>query len=90
MTNLFKCFSNFIVILKDTDILDLVDLHVIHEFKFKEENSPVSIIIKFSYKSMTTIVGSIALCTGPKCERMKLNFWSHDIFPTYKTMNREY
>ena len=41
--------------LRDVDILDSVVLHVkTHEFKFKEGNSPISIITRFAYKSMTT------------------------------------
>ena len=65
----FQCFPNFIVRLSDAHILDLVVLHVkTHGFKFKEENNPVSIITRFVYKSMTTSVGSRALCTSPKGE----------------------
>nr|CAN84177.1 hypothetical protein VITISV_023698 [Vitis vinifera] len=53
-----KCFPNFTVRLRDADILDSVVLHVkTHDFKFK-----------FAYKSMTTSVGSGALCTSPKDE----------------------
>ena len=59
----FQCFPNFIVRLRDVDILDSVVLHVkTHEFKFKEGNNQVSIITRFAYKSMTTSVGSGALC----------------------------
>ena len=65
----FQCFLNFIVRLRDVDILDSVFLHVkTHGFKFKEGNGPVSIITRFVYKSMTTSVGSGALCTSPKGE----------------------
>ena len=65
----FQCFSNFIVILRDVDILDSVVLQVkTHGFKFKPGNNPVSIITRFAYKSMTTSVGSGALCTSPKGE----------------------
>ena len=65
----FQCFPNFTVRLRDADILDTVVLHVkTHGFKFKEGNSPVSIITRFAYKSMTTSVGSGALCTSPKGE----------------------
>ncbi|RVW30385.1 RING finger and transmembrane domain-containing protein 2 [Vitis vinifera] len=65
----FQCFHNFTVRLRDADILDTVVLHVkTHGFKFKEGNSPVSIITRFAYKSMTTSVGSGALCTSPKGE----------------------
>ena len=65
----FQCFPNFTVRLRDADILDSVILHVMtHGFKFKLGNSLVSIITKFAYKSMTTSVGSRALCTSPKGE----------------------
>ena len=65
----FQCFHNFIVRLRDVDILDSVVLHVkVHRFKFKEENSPISIITRFAYKSMTTSIGSWALCTSHKGE----------------------
>ena len=65
----FQCFLNFTVRLRDADILDLVVFHVkTHGFKFKEGNSFVSIITRFAYKSMTTSVGSGALCTSPKDE----------------------
>ncbi|WKA03382.1 hypothetical protein VitviT2T_021494 [Vitis vinifera] len=65
----FQCFPNFTVRLRDADILDTVVLHVkTHGFKFKEGNNPVSIITRFAYKSMTTSVGSGALCTSPKGE----------------------
>ena len=63
----FQCFPNFTIRLRDVDILDSVVLHVkTHGFKFKEGNSPVSIITRFAYKSMTISVGSGALCTSPK------------------------
>ena len=39
-----------------------------HGFKFKKGNSHVSIITRFAYKSMTTSVGSGAVCTSPKGE----------------------
>ena len=65
----FQCFHNFIVRLRDVDILDSVVLHVkVHIFKFKEGNSPISIITRFAYKSMTTTVEFGALCTSPKGE----------------------
>ena len=65
----FQCYPNFTVRLKDADILNLVFLHVkTHGFKFKEGNSPISISTRFAYKSMTTSVGSGALCTSPKGE----------------------
>ena len=65
----FQCFPNFTIRLRDADILDSVVLHVkTHGFKFKEGNNPVSIITRFAYKSMTTSVGSGALCTSPKEE----------------------
>ena len=65
----FQCYPNFTVRLRDADILDSVVLHVkTHGFKFKEGNSFVSIITRFAYKSMTTSVGSGALCTSPKDE----------------------
>ena len=65
----FQCFPNFTIRLRDVDILDSVVLHVkTHDFKFKEGNSPVSIITRFAYKSMTTNVGFEALCTSPKGE----------------------
>ena len=65
----FQCYPNFIVRLRDADILDLVILHFkTHGFKFKEGNNLVSIITRFAYKSMTTSVGSGALCTNPKGE----------------------
>ena len=65
----FQCFLNFIVRLRDVDILDSVFLHVkTHGFKFKEGSSLVSIITRFAYKSMTTSIGSGALCTNPKGE----------------------
>ena len=61
----FQCFSNFTIRLRDADILDSVVLHVkTHGFKFKEGNNQVSIITRFAYKSMTTSVGSGALCTS--------------------------
>ena len=54
----FQCYPNFMVRLRDVDILDSVVLHVkTHEFKFKEGNSPISIITRLAYKSMTTSVG---------------------------------
>ena len=57
----FQCFPNFIVRLRDVEILDLVVLHVkSHGFKFKEGNSLVSIITRFAYKSMTT--SDLELC----------------------------
>ena len=63
----FQCFPNFTIRLRDVDILDSVVLHVkTHGFKFKEGNSPVSIITRFAYKSMTISVGFGALCTNPK------------------------
>ena len=63
----FQCFPNFTVRLRDANILDLVVLHIkTHGFKFKPRNSLVSIITRFTYKSMTTSVGSGALCTSPK------------------------
>nr|CAN74115.1 hypothetical protein VITISV_036746 [Vitis vinifera] len=41
----FQCFLNFTVRLRDVDILEFVVLHVkTHDFKFKQGNSPVSII----------------------------------------------
>ena len=50
----FQCFPNFIVRLRDVDILDSVVLHVkTHGFKFKKGNIPVSVITSFAYKSMT-------------------------------------
>ena len=65
----FQCFPNFTIRLRDVDILDSVVLHVkTHGFKFKKENSHVSIITRFAYKSMTTSVGSRALCTSSKGE----------------------
>ena len=65
----FQCYPNFTVRLRDADILDSVVLHVkTHGFKFKEANSHVSIITRFAYKSMTTSIGSGALCTNPKGE----------------------
>ena len=65
----FQCFPNFTVRLRDVDILDSIVLHVkIHGFKFKKGNNHVSIITRFAYKSMTTSVGSGALCTSPKGE----------------------
>ena len=65
----FQCFPNFTVRLRDVNLLDLVVLHVkTRGFKFKAGNSPVSIITRFAYKSMTTSVGSGALCTSPKGE----------------------
>ena len=58
----FQCYPNFIVRLRDADILDSVILYVkTHGFKFKEGNNPVSIITRFAYKSMTTNVGFGAL-----------------------------
>ena len=63
----FQCFPNFTVRLRDANILDLVVLHIkTHGFKFKKGNNLVSIITRFAYKSMTTSVGSGALCTSPK------------------------
>ena len=54
----FQCFPNFIVKLRDADILDSVVLHIkTHDFKIKLGNNPVSIITKFAYKSMNTSVG---------------------------------
>ena len=65
----FQCFLNFTIRLRDADILDSVVLHVkTHDFKFKERNIPISIITIFAYKSMTTSIGSRALCTSPKGE----------------------
>ena len=65
----FQCYLNFTVWLRDVDILDLVVLHVkTHGFKLKERNNHVSIITRFAYKSMTTRVGSRALCTSLKGE----------------------
>ena len=65
----FQYYPNFTVRLKDVDILDSIVLHVkTHGFRFKEGNSPISIITKFAYKSMTTSVGFRALCTNPKGE----------------------
>ena len=65
----FQCFPNFTVRLRDVNILDSVVLHVkTHGFKFKQGNNHVSIITKFAYKSMTTSVGTEALCTNPKSE----------------------
>ena len=65
----FQCYPNFTVRLRDANLLDLVVLHVkTHGFKFKAGNSPVSIITRFAYKSMTTSVRSGALCTSPKGE----------------------
>ena len=65
----FQCYPNFTIRLRDADILDSVVLRVkIHGFKFKEGNGPISIITRFAYKSMTTSVGSGALCTSPKGE----------------------
>ena len=53
--------------LKDVDILNLIVLHVkTHGFKFKGGHSPISIIIKFIYESMTIGVG--LGCTSPKGE----------------------
>ena len=65
----FQCFLNFTVRLRDVGILDFVVFHVkTHGFKFKQGNNHVSIITKFAYKSMTTSVGTEALCTNPKSE----------------------
>ena len=65
----FQCYPNFTVRLRDVDILYSVVLHVkTHGFKFKEGSSLVSIITRFAYKSMTTSIGSGALCTNPKGE----------------------
>ena len=77
--------------------LDSIVLHVkTHDFKFNPGNSVVSIITKFAYKSMTTSIGSGALCTSSKGETTlfysdmldKLNFiipkrilWSEVEFP---------
>ena len=62
-------FPNFIVRLRDVDILDSVVLHVkTHGFKFKPGNNLVFIITRFAYKSMTISVGYGALCTSPKGE----------------------
>ena len=65
----FQCFPNFIVKLRDANILDFVVLHIkTHGFNIKLGNSLVSIITKFAYKSMNISVGSGALCTSPKEE----------------------
>ena len=65
----FQCYPNFTVRLRDVDILDWVFLNVkTHGFRFKEGNNLVSIITRFAYKSMTTSVGSGALCTNLKGE----------------------
>ena len=65
----FQCFPNFTIRLRDADILDSMVFHVkTHGFKFKQGNSLVSIITRFAYKSMTTSIGSRALCTSPKGE----------------------
>ena len=65
----FQCYPNFTIRLRDTDILDLVVLHVkTHGFKFKEGNNPLSIITRFASKSRTTSVGSRTSCTNPKGE----------------------
>ena len=65
----FQCYPNFMVRLRDAYILDLVFLHVkTRGFRFKKGNSSVSIITKFSYKSMTTHVRSRVLCTSHKGE----------------------
>ena len=64
-----QCYPNFIVRIRDADILDSVVLHIkTHSFKIKPGNSHVSIITRFAYKSMNTSVGSGALCTSPKGE----------------------
>ena len=71
----FQCFPSFTVRLRDADILDSVVLHVKTQgFKFKEGNSLVSIITRFAYKSMTTSIGSGALCTNPKGETTLFHF----------------
>ncbi|WJZ92793.1 hypothetical protein VitviT2T_011770 [Vitis vinifera] len=65
----FQCYPNFTVRIRDVDILDSVVLHIkTHGFKINPRNSPVSIIIRFAYKSMNTSVGSGALCTSSKGE----------------------
>ena len=65
----FQCYPNFTVRLRDVDILDSIILHVkTHGFKFKKGSSPISIITRFVYKSMTTSVGSRALCISLKGE----------------------
>ena len=65
----FQCFPNFIVKLRDVNILDFVVLHIkTHGFNIKPGNNLVSIITKFAYKSMNTSVRSGALCTSPKGE----------------------
>ncbi|KAL6333631.1 hypothetical protein AAG906_028816 [Vitis piasezkii] len=58
-----------LVRIKDADILDSVVPHIkTHGFKIKPGNNPISIITRFTYKSMNTSVRSGALCTIPKGE----------------------
>lgn len=53
--------------LRDVGILNSIVLHVkTRGFKFKEGNSPISIITKFTYESMT--IGVVLGCTSPKGE----------------------
>ena len=59
----------FTIGLKDDDNLDSIVFHVkAHGLRFKKRNGPDSIITRFAYKSMTTMVGLGGLCTSPKGE----------------------
>ena len=69
---------------------DSVVLHVkTHGFKFKEGNNHVSIITRFAYKSMTTNVGSGALCTSLKAETILFN-QTQSISPTLSSLRKSY
>ncbi|PHT53575.1 hypothetical protein CQW23_08037 [Capsicum baccatum] len=65
----FDCFSNFIVSLKDLNILDSLTLNVkTSNYKTKSESLPVAVIYRVQYKAMNTAFSSGAMKCSYKGE----------------------